>query len=66
MESKDIKVDNSKYIKLDTIKKCEFTGKQYDAIRLVKCNCMCHTNKSIMHFQACCDNGYVEERVYIN
>lgn len=36
-----------------------YTGNQ-SLITTVKCNCECHQpGTAIMHFVACCDNGYV-------
>lgn len=50
---------------LSSAKICEFTGKRYDAIRITKCNCPCHKG-GMMHIVPCCNNGYIEERRYIN
>lgn len=54
---------------LSEVRKCPYTGKQYDAVRKVKCKCDCHDNKKgvmMIHFMPCCDeNGCVEEYRYI-
>lgn len=47
---------------LNEIKNNPYTGKNYDAIRKVKCNCKCHgPNRVVMHIMACCDNGFITE-----
>jgi len=50
---------------LNEIKNNPYTGKPYDAIRKLKCNCLCHEPTSMMtpiiHFVACCDNGFITE-----
>lgn len=57
----------NQFILLDEIKICEFTSKKYDAIRMIKCTCKCHDeNSTIMHFMACCNDGFIEERRYID
>lgn len=58
---------NALYTLLGEVKICSITGKKYDAVRKVKCKCDCHNSNSIiMHFRACCDNGYIEEYRYID
>jgi hypothetical protein len=57
----------TKWEELEEIKLDFFTGKNYDAIRKVKCNCCCHKTKgTTMHFMACCQNGFITEYRYIN
>lgn len=47
---------------LNEIKNNPYTGKPYDAIRKVKCNCECHDPKNmVMHIVCCCDNGFITE-----
>lgn len=66
-ENKNTENDsNESYALLGTVKIDEFTGRKYDAIRMVKCNCPCHEPKSsMMHCFPCCNNGFIEERRYI-
>jgi hypothetical protein len=28
-------------------------------MKKIKCECACHTTPQMVHFQACCDNGWV-------
>ncbi len=35
-------------------------------LRKIKCTCGCHSNPGMLHFMACCDNGYKETEVYDN
>ena len=48
---------------LNEIKNNPYTGKSYDAIRKVKCNCECHDPKNmVMHIVCCCDrDGFITE-----
>jgi hypothetical protein len=71
MTKKNKTTNNSKPMAYDTllgvVKIDEFTGKKYNAIKKVKCNCPCHEpNSNMMHCFPCCDNGYNEERLYVD
>ena len=64
--SVDDLINNSKntimWEELNEIKTHPISGKNYDAIRKVKCNCECHDPKNmVMHFMPCCDNGLITE-----
>lgn len=58
--------EEGKIYLLDAVKTCEFTGKKYYAIEMVKCDCECHEpNTTTIHFMACCDGGYIKKRKYL-
>lgn len=52
---------------LGEVRICPFTGKKYDAVIKVRCECECHNpNITALHCFPCCDNGYKEVYRYID
>ena len=47
---------------VDLLQKNGFGGDKkvfpYRVWVMKKCQCMCHTEKGVMHIKACCDNGW--------
>lgn len=52
-------------ISLGETRICEFTGKEYNSLRIVKCKCECHGNPNMIHFQPCCYRGITFEKIYL-
>ncbi len=50
----------------DIEKDVYFYMQKYCTLHKTSCNCICHKHPgSVMHFMACCDNGYINTYIPI-
>lgn len=50
--------------KIDNIQTEKNTGLKF-IIKEIPCDCMCHKMDDVTHIVACCDNGIIKRKIYL-